>query len=305
MNAFAKALQALPVGPYVLAVSGGRDSMALLHAVCAHRPEALSAVATFDHGTGVAAAAAAELVVSECLARGVPVVAGRAPDGQRGRRSESVWRDARWAFLRTVAAERRAIIATAHTADDQAETVAIRILRGASARGLAGMAAETSTVARPLLEVRRAEVAAYAERHGVRFMDDPTNADRAYLRNRLRADLLAAVEAARPGFVDELLAIGERAARWREELAAIVDACGVTLIAGGAVVQAESLATMDVDGLACVWPEIAARAGVVMDRRGIERLAAWSRRARAGQRMPLAGGATVERTGRTFVVRSR
>jgi tRNA(Ile)-lysidine synthase len=161
-----------------------------------------------------------------------------------------------------------------------------------------------AAIVRPLLGVRRAAVAAYAAKHCVRFMDDPTNTDRAYLRNRLRADLLAAAERVRPGFVDELLAIGARAAGWRNALATLVDQCGVAVVAGGAVVPVDALAGLSLEGLAIVWPEIAARAGVVLDRRGVERLAAWSQGARAGQRIPLAGGATVERTGRTFVVRA-
>ncbi|MDP1891703.1 MAG: tRNA lysidine(34) synthetase TilS [Gemmatimonadaceae bacterium] len=168
MNAFAKAVQSLPAGRYLLAVSGGRDSMALLHAFAETRPGDLSAVATFDHGTGVAAAEAVELVVRECLRRGISVVAGRAPERPGSpRASESVLRHARWAFLRAVAEERRAVIVTAHTRDDQAETVAMRILRDASARGLAGMAWAPAGVARPFLDLSRADLARYAGEAGI------------------------------------------------------------------------------------------------------------------------------------------
>ena len=305
MHAIAKALQSLPPGAYLLAISGGRDSMVLLDSFARHRPDVPSAVATFDHGTGVAAAEAVELVVRECLVRGISVVAGRAPGRESAARvPEAVLRQARWDFLRAVAAERGAVIVTAHTRDDQAETVAMRILRDASARGLAGMAAPTPGIVRPLLHLQRATLAAHAETFGVPFVEDPSNADPCYLRNRLRAHLLTAAERARPGFADSLVAIGARAAAWRAELRTLVDALGAQRVGDAVVVQASALAGLSVEGLAIVWPELAGRAGVVLDRRGVARLAAWSPNSAPGQRMPVSGGGGVERTARTFVVRS-
>lgn len=299
---FAKALQALPSGSYVLAVSGGRDSMALLHGFARWRRSDLSAVATFDHGTGPAATHAVELVVHECLTMGVPVEAGREASPPP-RRTEAHWRASRWAFLRAVAEERRATIVTAHTLDDQAETVAMRILRDASARGLAAMAWPSPGVVRPLLSVRRAELAAYAAQHHVPFVDDPSNRDARYLRNRLRAQLLDAIERARPGFAAELAAIGDAAAQWRGDLAALVDALGVQHVGDVTVIEASALASLPEDGLRVLWPEIAGRGGVVLDWRGVQRLSRWTPRAVAGQRVPVSGGAVVERTARTFVVR--
>lgn len=304
MNAFAKALQSLPVGRYLLAVSGGRDSMALLHAFAEERRSDLSAVATFDHGTGVSAAESVELVVRECLRRGISVVAGRAPERPGvARASESVLREARWAFLRAVAEERRAVIVTAHTRDDQAETVAMRILRDASARGLSAMEWPLSDVVRPFLDISREDIVRYAREAGIPYKEDPSNTDPVYLRNRLRADVLAAAERARPGFREELVAIGRRATAWRTELARLVDLLAAHRVGDAVVVQAEALATLTPAGLAVVWPEVAGRAGFVLDRRGIERLAGWTARARPGQRAPLSGEVIVERTARTFVVR--
>lgn len=304
MNAFAKALHALPEGPYLLAVSGGRDSMALLHAFAEARPGDLSAVATFDHGTGVAAAEAVELVVRECLRRGISVVVGRAPAHPGAPRAgESALREARWAFLRAVADERRAVVATAHTRDDQAETIAMRILRDASARGLAAMAWPSAGVVRPFLDIGREEVTRYARRVGIPFVDDPSNADPVYLRNRLRAGFIAAAERARPGFREELVAVGRRAAAWRAELAELVNGLGARRTGDAVVIGAETLESLTPEGLAIVWPEVAGRAGYVLDRRGIERLAEWTLRARPGQQIPLSGGLVAERTARTFVVR--
>ena len=319
MSAIAKALEALPSGAYVLAVSGGRDSMVLLHAFARSRRDDLSAVATFDHGSGAAATAAAELVIHTCMASGIPVVAGRDagtargcaaagdrfddPPAAKARPSEASWREARWAFLRAVALERQATVVTAHTLDDQAETVAMRILRDASARGLAAMAWPTDGVARPLLALRRAKLAAYAAEHRVEYRDDPSNADPRHLRNRLRAGVLAPIEEVRPGFAQELFATSLRAAEWRADLAALVDGLGVRLVGEVAVVEADSLVDLPVEGLRVVWPEIAGRASVVLDWRGVQRLANWTARAVSGQRIPLSGGALVERTTHTFVVR--
>jgi tRNA(Ile)-lysidine synthase len=277
--------------------------MGLLHAFVNVRPSDLAAVATFDHGTGVAAAQAVELVVRECLRLGVSVVAGRAPErSSTARPPESLLRAARWAFLRAVAEERSATIVTAHTRDDQAETVAMRILRDASARGLAGMAAPRAGVVRPLLTVTRGDLARYVEQVEIAFIDDPSNTDHAYLRNRLRADLLKAAESVRPGFTDELIAVGARAAAWRAHLATFVDALGAHRVGSAVVVAAEVILPLSLEGLAILWPEVASRAGVVLDRRGVARLAAWSPRALPAQRIPLSGGAWVERTARTFVL---
>ena len=69
------------------------------------------------------------------------------------------------------------------------------------------------------------------------------------------------------------------------------------------VVDADALASLTPEGLAIVWPEVAGRAGYVLDRRGIERWAAWTARARPGQQIPLSGGVVAERTARTYVVR--
>jgi len=326
----------LPRGRYLLAVSGGRDSMALLHAFAEHRRPDLVAAATFDHGTGPSATAACALVVECCGAIGVPVVSGVMATGgwrtagggrltldvggmawgagrtanseQRTAKSfssnaEARWRDSRWSFLRSVSTEHRATIVTAHTVDDQAETVAMRILRGASARGLAAMAAPARGSVRPLLGVRRRDVADYAATFEVPFVDDPSNTDPAFLRNRLRADLLRAADLVRPGFTDELVEIGRRASAWRRGLAEVVDMLQPHQVGDALVVPASAFDDFDPALRAVVWPELAGRVGIRMDRRGVVRAAAWSMTARAGQQIPLSGGALIERTARTFVVR--
>lgn len=251
-------------------------------------------VATFDHGTGVPAREAVGLVARESAARGMPCVIGRTGRALRG---EAEWRAARWAFLRDAAACEEAIIVTAHTQDDQVETVFIRALRDAGARGLAGLYAR-SDVLRPLLGVTRADVARYASDRGLVHIDDPSNLSRKYLRNRVRLDLLPAIARVRPEFAEEMLGIARRAAAWREELEAVVDALGIERLDPGTLrIATDTLAGYDAAELRVLWPAIAARVGITMDRRGTHRAAAFTtiagapaaERQRAGQLGPTGG----------------
>jgi len=295
-------VRALPQSRYVLAVSGGRDSMVLLHAFLAWRTDAV-AVATFDHGTGPAAERAARLVESEGARRSVPVVSGRRDDLTTT--GEAAWREARWRFLSGWAKELSATVVTAHSCDDQLETIVMRVLRDprhTSARGLAAMYAP-SPVARPLLGVRRADIAAYAIANEVRFLDDPSNMDRGHLRNRVRLDLLPALERASQGFGVDMLAIARRAATWRESVERVVDTLGIQLLPP-LVVPTASLAPLPADALALLWPAIAARAGITLDWRGTERLVGFTKSGKPGGKIPLSGGAEVARTASTFVLKA-
>lgn len=311
MAAVQGALAALPAGRWLLAVSGGRDSMVLLDAMAGARRHEIAAVATFDHGTGAAATRACRLVERAAMMRGLPVVSG--VDGARGGATEATWRAARWRFLNAWADERRATVATAHTQDDQVETVVLRLLRGAGARGLAGMrasgdaapgAARGRQVERPLLAVPRLTVAAYARARNVAFVEDPSNQSRAHQRNRVRLDLLPALERAHPGFGAWCLDLSARAGALRREVERAVDALAPALTPDGTlVVRATAVAEFRAAEWSVLWPALAARIGVAMDRRGIARAAAWAPRAAVGARIPLAGDAAIERTAATFVVR--
>ena len=293
----------------VLAVSGGCDSMVLLHAVAdAWRsasspispPLSAPCVVTFDHGTGAHATAAAALVARESARLGLSARVGRASAPNA---SEAEWREARWKFIRE-AAPPSARFVTAHTQDDQLETVVMRAMRGAGARGLAGLAARSPDVARPFLPLPRALLRAYAASHDVPFVDDPSNVSRAYLRNRIRHDLLPALSRVRPEFGAAMLAVGDRAATLRSE----VDAIARTFVIGECVngsirVAREQLATYDSAALCVLWPAIAARAFVTLDRRGTLRLAQFTSSGTPGARIQLAGGVEVYRHRDAFVVR--
>lgn len=286
--------------PVVLAVSGGLDSMVLLDAAARGCRASLAAVATFDHGSGPSATAAARLVTEVCVRQSIPCVIGRA---EAGLSTESEWREARWRFLRAVAAEHAAVVATAHTRDDQLETVLIRILRGAGARGIAGLFAE-SDVLRPLLEVERAEVAAYAAARGLAFSEDPTNRSRRHLRNRVRLDILPALRRVRPTLDEELLDLARRAATLRQSLETTTAALGRIAPDGDEL----SVAATDLEGysresLGVLWPALAARLGAVLDWRGTRRLTEFTITGVVGATIPLSGGWEVARLRERFVLR--
>lgn len=280
----------------------------MLHAVARARGAEVAAVVNFDHGTGAFARRAAALVEREALRLCLPSVTGVAEPGLPF--NEGAWRAARHTFLDAWAAELDATVLTAHTRDDQIETVVQRLLRDAGPRGLAGMRVSTPSTGRPgaarcrpLLRVPRAAVAAYSREHRVEFMEDPSNASLAFQRNRVRHEILPALERASPGFGEWCWALGERAAAWRDGVERLVDVLGLVVPVATSVVLAAPLAECGEAEWAVLWPAIAARASVVMDRRGIERAAAWAPRAKAGQAIQLAGDATISRTGATFVVK--
>ncbi len=261
---------------------------AISRSITLSRPSIL--VATFDHRTGHHASRAARLVQRHAEKAGFKCVVGIAM--QRGTK-ESEWRDERWRFLRSTGTKFAAPVITAHTLDDQIETVFMRILRDAGARGLAGLYAE-SDIVRPFLELTRHDIEGYGQANRVPFVEDPSNASRAYLRNRVRHDLLPAMTKLRPAFPSSLLTVARLAAVWREEMEETVSQIDVTITPDGSVrVARAQLAGYDAESLRTLWPAIAARAGVVMDRRGTQRLAEFTMKGHTGGSIQLSGGIEV------------
>lgn len=281
--------------PLLLAVSGGLDSMALLHAMAAVARSRIASVATFDHGTGPAAVAAASTVARSAAALGLPVVGGclhvsEAPVVGR----EAAWRAARYEFLRSAAAALGARIVTAHTADDHVETVLMRIMRGSGARGLAGLLAP-GDVSRPFLALRRATLAAFVRERGIEWRDDPSNRVRHFFRNRIRHDILPALRRADPDIDVALLDTARRAAAWRAEVEAFIDGhVGLRSEGGALVIDRTELQAHDRDSLAVIWGALAGRVGLALDRRGTHRLTAFTTSDPHGGRVPLSGGWSVQ-----------
>ncbi len=183
--------------PLGLAVSGGPDSLALLLlAADAYGPSALR-VATVDHGLRPAARQEAGFVANLCAGRGIPHATLADPDGGApGAGGVQAWARALRYRLLGNWAERHGIghVATAHHADDQAETFLMRAVRGAGVSGLAGIRAcepgllgGGATIVRPLLGWRRAELVALVSAAAIEAVDDPANRDPAHDRTAFRA----------------------------------------------------------------------------------------------------------------------
>ncbi len=302
-HALSAAIASLPAdaSPLVLAVSGGADSMALLHAMVRWAPARIATVATFDHGTGEYAREAASLVVATARRWGVPVVRQRAV---KPATTEAGWREARWGFLHRVATAHRARVATAHSADDQLETIVQRLLRGAGARGLAALAAP-GPIVRPWLDVSRAALRAYTTAHDVPSLEDPANQDRRHQRVRLRLDLLPALEAASPGVGADLLRIGRTAASWRADLETLVQQLPWREAQPRVWhLDRESVAGYSDEMLAVLWPALLGPLGIMLTADGTRRLIRFTiGSARAGE-LQLPGGAVVVRSGAVFEVRT-
>lgn len=176
----------------LVAVSGGPDSVALLllaHAVLGDRCSA----ATVDHGLRAESAGEAAWVARLCAARGIAHATLTAPLPDRAGRTANLSaraRDLRYRLLQehadAIGADR---IATAHHADDQVETLIMRLNRGAGVAGLAGVRATSGRIVRPLLGWRHAELVAVCAAQGIDPVDDPSNVSDRFDRARLRKAL--------------------------------------------------------------------------------------------------------------------
>jgi tRNA(Ile)-lysidine synthase len=191
--------------PILLALSGGADSVALLHALGELGPHfgCRLVAAHLNHRLRGEESDRDEASVRDlCSALGVELIAEQSTDLDASEPNlEERAREARWAFLAAAAARIGASrVATAHHADDQAETVMLRLLRGAGAAGLGAMAASRQlgeagvTIMRPMLGVWRHEILRYLDSIGARYVSDSSNADLGFLRNRIRIELLPALE---------------------------------------------------------------------------------------------------------------
>lgn len=184
-----------------VAVSGGPDSMALLDLAARAFPGRVEA-ATVDHGLRPASAGEAAMVADWCAAHSIPHVILH-PAGPVAGNIQHWARSQRYALLARWRSDRLIDwIFTAHHADDQLETMLMRLNRGAGVNGLAGIRARQGHVLRPLLGVRRAQLLAYAEERRLPYVEDPSNSDprfdRAAIRARLRdADWIDAQAATR------------------------------------------------------------------------------------------------------------
>lgn len=215
----------IPRGSRVLVgVSGGPDSMALLHVLSLLRHKL--AFGLFAHGVhhGLREAATAELDLAESFARTLEVPFARThivvPEGGN---LQARARLARWDSLRTAASRVGANrIATGHHADNRAETLLLRLLRGTGPEGLAVLPARTrgpepeGERIRPLYRARRADIDAHVSRHQIPHAIDPSNRNPRFLRARVRYELVPVLERLSPRAVEHLCRLADRAGARRD-----------------------------------------------------------------------------------------
>ena len=234
-----------PAAPVLVLLSGGQDSVCLLHmAVGIAGPGAVSAL-HLDYGLRPSSGADAALCRALCDALDVPLES-RKPTGPPAGNVQAWAREQRYAAARALAGARQAEVAAGHTSSDQVETVLYRLAASPGRRALLGMEPRSGRLIRPLLGVSRAETEAYCHEVGLSFSVDDGNSSPRYARNRIRHGLLPALRAIHPAAEANVL---RTAARLRDEADVL----------GAAVAQARrSLGERpEVEGLAALPPALA------------------------------------------------
>ena len=195
----------------LVATSGGGDSTALLHVLARLAKKFGFSLAAHGVDHGLRTDAASELDLAASLAERLGVTFSRTlvkcpPGGNLQARARELRREA----LERAAAENGARwIATAHHADDRAETVLIRLLHGGSPSALAVLPARDGRWIRPMIRARRSDVAAHLTRHCLDYASDPSNVNRRFLRVRVRMELMPLLEELSPGIVGHLAALAD------------------------------------------------------------------------------------------------
>ena len=215
----------LPHGGVLCAVSGGADSMCLLHWLKSREAELDIRVyaAHYEHGLrGEESLRDCAFVEAYCRERGIPCTVEhgdvRGYAARHGLGLEEAARALRYDFLeRTADALGCGRIATAHNADDNAETLLLHLVRGSGTAGLCGIPPERGRIVRPLLGCTRAEIERYLKENGLAHVEDGSNGDEAFSRNRLRLRVMPVLRELNPSFAE---AAGRTAQLLRED-----DAC--------------------------------------------------------------------------------
>jgi len=217
INALKEQLQQLtrPGEALVCAVSGGADSMALLWGLYLLKEDLglTLAAAHFNHCLrGEESDGDEQFVRDFCRRFEIPLQVGSA-DVKPGKKGlEAAARDARYAFLNTLPGK----IATAHTADDNAETVLMHLVRGTGLKGLGGIAPVNGRLIRPMLNITRRQVEGFLAEYHIPHIEDSSNAGDAFLRNRIRHQVMPLLQAENPRLAENVSAMAQRL-RWDEQ----------------------------------------------------------------------------------------
>ncbi len=217
--AFCREWNLIPEDSVVLcAVSGGADSMCLLHWLNGVKEVLgirLQAAHYNHHLRGAESDRDEEFVRAHCREWDIPLTCGGGDVSvwakELGLGLEEAARELRYAFLQEMAQQIDAdLIAVAHNANDNVETMLLHLIRGSGLTGLTGMQPRRDNIVRPLLSVTRAEIEAYCADHGVPFVQDSTNADDRYSRNRVRHRIVPELTEMNPRFVENSVKLLER-----------------------------------------------------------------------------------------------
>jgi tRNA(Ile)-lysidine synthase len=281
----------------LVALSGGCDSVVLLYLLRFRLPSVplrLTA-AHLDHAMRRDSAEDAAWVRGLCAAWDVPLFSERLATPPGG---ETEARRARYAFLERCAdAAGAALISTAHHADDQAETILFRALRGTGLKGLAGIAPYSGRLLRPLLPFWRRELEEYARDRGLRWRTDPTNEGLDPPRNRLRHDILPRIERhVAPSARRALVSLGALAGEAEEALERLADRAEADLVRweeGVPVLARDRLRTYDSAIATRVVRKLLRRFGVVLGRTGTRRALEFITGAPSGRQIPISGALRV------------
>ena len=292
-----------PGGSLTLALSGGLDSTVLLHLLLGLREgwRLRVTAAHFDHGLRPESAADARWVEALCRAHDVPMALGRASGPLR---TEAAARRARYAFLHEARARLDAeLLVTAHHADDQVETVLLRLHRGSTPDGLAGIPARRRpAIVRPLLPFRRAELEAYAAERALVHREDATNRRTIHERNRIRhlvLPYLCGLEASNDRMKDAWLAFATEVRRGRRAWARCLDVAerkiGPARDGERLVVAAPRLAAYDDAVRAQLLRRWARALGGSLGRRSLAAARRFLRTAESGTSVELGAGIVLRR----------
>lgn len=288
----------LPPARALVAVSGGPDSVVLLHLLVAtselHRLDLV--VAHFDHGIHPASAEVASAVRALADRYGLRCEHGRGALGADA--GETAARAARYAWLEATRFQLGAeLVITAHHADDQVETVLMRALKGSGPAGLAGMPARRGVLVRPLLPFRRADILRYLRAEGLAAWGDPANQDPRHLRSWIRGDLLPALRTRLPRVDDAVLRLSRQAARGRAAWNAVLEllpGLDFRLERDGFSVAARCLSGYDSSLGESVLMSAARRVGCRLGPTRAGRILRLAGRGVSGTRVPLGEGWTAE-----------
>ena len=316
-TAFRTALHELGVNrcgasPVVVASSGGLDSMVLLHLMRfsgdgGGRPIPPNiVVAHLDHGMRSTSSDDALWLRGVCTAWGVPL---RVEILEHAPTSEASARDARYDFFESVRREVGAgLVLTAHHADDQAETILFRALRGTGLEGLRGIPEKRSPgIVRPLLGLWKDDLASYAAATGLRWREDATNAHLTFARNALRHDVIPAAEAnvwssARKSLVRLGRLAEENEAAWAAVLPSVLSGLRAEATEVSASVDARALLDLDPALQARVVRHLSSGLSASLDSAAVQRALVHIAKGRSGTGVDLVGGVTFLRELDRFVL---